>query len=113
MKIYQPAQKYFIILQRKSLKSPDMKLFWLPVILIMCCHQNHSAQHVLIDTSAGDIEVELYPLKAPATVSAFLKSVDEGIYKNGAFYRVLKAEELPTDNNSGILQGGVYNKGDI
>lgn len=45
---------------------------------------------VLIETSSGDILVELYQDKAPATVENFLQYVDEGFYDNTVFHRVIK-----------------------
>lgn len=45
---------------------------------------------VLLETSSGDILVELYPDKTPATVENFLRYVDEGFYKNTIFHRVIK-----------------------
>lgn len=56
----------------------------------------------------GDIEIELFPDKAPKTVAAFLSYVDSGFYKNSSFYRILKTDEMPTDFNTGIIQGGIY-----
>lgn len=44
---------------------------------------------VLLETTAGDILVELYPDKAPKTVANFLKYVDEGFYDNTIFHRVI------------------------
>lgn len=44
---------------------------------------------VLLETTAGDILVELYPDKAPRTVENFLKYVDEGFYDNTIFHRVI------------------------
>lgn len=62
----------------------------------------------MIETRHGDIEVELYPDKAPVTVAAFLSYVDAGYYNKSSFYRVLKADELPNPNNFGIIQGGIW-----
>ena len=45
---------------------------------------------VLIETSSGDILVELFPDEAPATVENFLRYVDEGFYANTIFHRVIK-----------------------
>ena len=45
---------------------------------------------VLIETSSGDILVELYADKAPATVENFLRYVDEGFYSNTIFHRVIR-----------------------
>jgi peptidyl-prolyl cis-trans isomerase B (cyclophilin B) len=45
---------------------------------------------VLIETSMGDILVELWPDKAPATVENFMKYVDDGFYEGLIFHRVIK-----------------------
>lgn len=44
---------------------------------------------VLLETSEGDILLELYPDKAPKTVENFLKYVDDGFYDNTIFHRVI------------------------
>lgn len=44
---------------------------------------------VLLETTSGDILVELYPDKAPKTVANFLQYVDEGFYNNTIFHRVI------------------------
>ena len=45
---------------------------------------------VLIETSSGDILVELFPDKAPATVANFLQYLDDGFYTGTIFHRVIK-----------------------
>ncbi len=87
------------------------KLTFLLVVVIICisaCTNSYKEPHVQIETTMGDIELELYPGKAPATVAAFLKNVEKGIYSDAAFYRVLKADQMPNDYNSGIIQGGIH-----
>lgn len=44
---------------------------------------------VLLSTNMGDIELELYPEKAPITVKNFLKYVDDGFYNDTIFHRVI------------------------
>ena len=44
---------------------------------------------VLLETSEGDILLELDPEKAPKTVENFLKYVDEGFYDNTIFHRII------------------------
>jgi len=44
---------------------------------------------VLLETSSGDILVELYADKAPKTVANFLQYVDDGFYANTIFHRVI------------------------
>src|SRR6476620_7492779 len=77
--------------------------------LISCSHPVYKEPHILIETSFGDIEAELYPEKAPASVAAFLSSVDSGLYKNSSFYRVLKEENQPSASfKSELIQGGIW-----
>lgn len=45
--------------------------------------------HVLIVTSQGEIELELYPDKAPVSVKNFLDYVDAKFYDNTVFHRVI------------------------
>ncbi|MCX7991504.1 MAG: peptidylprolyl isomerase [Proteobacteria bacterium] len=44
---------------------------------------------VLIETSMGNIKVELYPDKAPITVKNFLDYVNSGFYEGTIFHRVI------------------------
>lgn len=44
---------------------------------------------VLIETTSGEILVELFADKAPLTVENFLKYVDDGFYANTIFHRVI------------------------
>lgn len=44
---------------------------------------------VVMETTLGDITIELYPDKAPVTVSNFLAYVDRGYYDGTVFHRVI------------------------
>lgn len=44
---------------------------------------------VTLETTMGDITVELYEEKAPITVENFLKYVDDGFYDGTIFHRVI------------------------
>ncbi len=44
---------------------------------------------VLLETTSGDILVELFEDKAPKTVANFLAYVDDGFYANTIFHRVI------------------------
>ena len=85
-------------------------LYLLPICLSLACHSsNPDLPHVVIQTAAGDIEVELYLRKAPKTVTAFLSYIDSGFYKNGSFYRVLNEDNQTTGSPmSRLIQGGVW-----
>ncbi len=78
------------------------------IFLISCSEKKSEFPTITISTNYGDIKAELYSTKAPKTVAAFLSYIDKGFYKNTTFYRVLKDEEMPTDYNSGLIQGGVW-----
>ncbi|MCL1915860.1 MAG: peptidylprolyl isomerase [Desulfovibrionaceae bacterium] len=45
---------------------------------------------VLLETSSGEILLELFPDQAPITVENFLRYVDSGFYDNTIFHRVIK-----------------------
>jgi peptidyl-prolyl cis-trans isomerase A (cyclophilin A) len=87
---------------------PLLALLLLVMFFIACNRPKKGEPHILINSQLGEIEIELYPAKAPKTVAAFLANVDAGIYNNTSFYRVLKADEMPTEHNTGLIQGGVY-----
>jgi len=62
---------------------------------------------VVIETSVGEIEVEVYPEVAPESAGSFLDYVDQGLYSGGAFYRTVRK-----DNDRGtpvieVIQGGL------
>jgi peptidyl-prolyl cis-trans isomerase A (cyclophilin A) len=78
------------------------------LLLIISCSNKQQSGHVEIITRMGDIEVELYPDKAPKTVTAFLKNIDEHVYDQSSFYRVLKIEGADAMSNAGIIQGGIW-----
>lgn len=81
------------------------------LFFISCKHPVYKEPHIIIKTNYGNIELELYPGKAPKSVAAFLSNISAGYYNKSAFYRVLKADELPNDNNTGLIQGGIYMSG--
>ena len=79
------------------------------LFLISCSHKKYINPNVQIQTQFGDIQVELYPDKAPKSVAAFLSYVDSGLYKNSSFYRVLKEENQPSSSfKSELIQGGIW-----
>lgn len=77
--------------------------------LIGCTQKESVNPHVLILTKAGDIEIELYPDKAPKSVAAFLSYVDSGYYTNATFYRVLNQFNQQSDAfKATLIQGGLW-----
>ena len=91
-----------------------MPASWRIIILIsiVACSTPQKHPLILIKTSLGDIEVELYSDKAPKSVAAFLSYVDSGFYENSNFYRVLTDQNQPSDAfKSNLIQGGVWGTG--
>jgi peptidyl-prolyl cis-trans isomerase A (cyclophilin A) len=84
------------------------KLLISALFFMSCSNPDHKNSHITIKTRLGDIEVELFPGQAPKTVVAFLSYIDSGFYNKTSFYRVLKTEEFATANNTGIIQGGMW-----
>ena len=48
------------------------------------------ATHVILKTNHGELELELFPDKAPNTVANFLKLAENGFYSGTKFHRVIK-----------------------
>jgi len=55
--------------------------------IISCQEQRKHGPNpeILIETTAGDMEFELFPEQAPQTVAAFLKNIEKDIYSNSSF----------------------------
>lgn len=87
-----------------------MKLFILGIALaaLSLGYAGPKVVRVLIKTSKGDIEVQLEPDKAPATVSNFLDYVDKGRYKSGRFHRTVTMQNQPDKKiKIEVIQAGV------
>jgi len=62
---------------------------------------------VVIETTAGAIEVVLEPARAPVTVANFLRYVDAGLYDGGRFHRAVRMDnQVRQDVKIEVLQGG-------
>ena len=78
-------------------------------LLFACQGRHYKNPHVEIQTKHGDIEIELYPDKAPKSVAAFISYIDAGYYNNGSFYRVLNTGNQPSyAPKAELIQGGIY-----
>ncbi len=62
---------------------------------------------VVIDTSRGKIEVEVYLDEAPITAANFLRYVDAESFDGGSFYRVVRLDNQPNNEvKIEVIQGG-------
>lgn len=82
------------------------------ILAVAACQPKRTGHpQVKIATAKGDIIVELYEDKAPKTVAAFLKLVDDGMYNQGSFYRVWNLRNQPSDaEKAELLQGGLWSR---
>lgn len=63
---------------------------------------------VRVQTTLGDIVLELDPAKAPGTTANFLKYVDAGSYDGGTFHRTVKMDNQPeSEIKIEVIQAGV------
>ena len=85
-------------------------IFFLILVLFSCKEENKQGlPHVIIETSYGDIEIELYSDRAPLTANAFLSYIDSGFYDKSNFYRVLSMYNQPSNAPKAFLiQGGIW-----
>ena len=66
-----------------------------------------SLPRVVIETEAGQIEIEVDVVRAPNTGANFLKYVDGGFYNGGRFHRTVKPDNQPkNDVKIEVIQGG-------
>ena len=61
---------------------------------------------IIMSTSQGDIEIDLYVEKAPITAGNFLKLIDSGHMDGGSFYRVVSYENDRGSPKIEVIQGG-------
>lgn len=86
----------------QSFLSSPGRFAALLALLAMLATQGLSAQaptRVLMQTSMGDIHLELYPDKAPKTVANFVEYANSGFYDGTIFHRVI---------SSFMIQGGGF-----
>ena len=88
---------------------PKLFFHFIFLLLFSCAQKKYKNPHISIETQFGKIHVELFPDKAPKSVAAFLSYVDQGLYKNSSFYRVLKEGNQPTSSfKTELIQGGIW-----
>ena len=64
---------------------------------------------VQMSTEMGNITIEIYDKKAPLTASNFLRYVDEGLFKDSKFYRVVNRNNQPNNEiKIEVIQGGLF-----
>lgn len=88
--------------------------FWVYVVCLIALvaypftpmAKNSMKEHALIQTSMGDIEVELYKQDAPNTVANLEKLAKAGFYDGLLWHRVIKGFVIQTGDPNGDGSGG-------
>ncbi len=83
------------------MKTLACALLLLPILASFTASAQESNPIVVVKTSMGSFNIELYPDKAPVTVKNFLMYVDEGFYAGTLFHRVI---------DGFMIQGGGLDK---
>ncbi len=73
---------------------------------LSCIKKN---QKVVFKTSKGNLVVRLYGEKKPVTVSNFIQNVENNIYNNKRFYKIIEFPQVKLIH-SGIYQGNISYK---
>jgi len=85
-----------------------MKKHVLLLTFLMVSCTRETVIPISMETELGSIQMELYPDRAPITVSNFLRYVDENRYEDFHFYRVVHMENQPdNDVKIEVIQGGL------
>jgi peptidyl-prolyl cis-trans isomerase A (cyclophilin A) len=63
---------------------------------------------VVVQTTMGDIEIEVDNVRAPISGGHFLKQVEAGLYNSGRFHRTVKMDNQPKDTvKIEVIQAGI------
>ncbi len=69
---------------------------------------------VKMETSLGNIIIEIDTINAPVTATNFLNHIKKETYKNAVFYRVVRMDNQPdNDIKIEVIQGGIFDDAKI
>ena len=70
-------------------------------------HPEDRTINVVLETSLGEVEIALYPERAPLSVANFIQYVEAGAYDGASFYRSVQPSNSSPDRPLSVLQGGL------
>lgn len=79
------------------------RLAALVALLALSAGADEPAPVVRLETTAGAIDIELFPAESPQTVENFLQLVEEGFYDGLIFHRVIADFMIQTGGFDGAL----------
>lgn len=80
-----------------------MSVFWLTA-----CGGGNAV--VVLETNKGEIVIDVFEQKSPLSAADFLYYVDNGLYDNQGFYRVVRPETDPRNMGMELIQGGLLSQ---
>ena len=81
-------------------------LFPLMIFVLTCESENNPT--IIMETSLGTINLELFQKKAPITVKNFLSYIEQNRYDECHFYRVVHSNNQPENKTLiEVIQGGL------
>jgi len=78
----------------------------IPISITQAQESNVKSTIVVLETNQGNIELTLYPDKAPKTVENFVGLVKKGYYDGLIFHRVIKGFMIQGGDPTGTGSGG-------
>lgn len=93
------------------MKISILSLSAIILFLSFGCESKSDMVMLKMETELGEITIEIYLDKAPITALNFLKYVDDGLFKNSNFYRVVRDDNQPdNDITINVIQGGLFSE---
>ena len=74
--------------------------------------ENIPVVSAIFETELGNIEIDVYPSRAPLSSSSFLAAIDNNLFydSQGAFYRVVTNQNDTGSPKIDVIQGGVIDR---
>ena len=88
------------------LLAPLLAATWLAA----CAGEPDIRPNVVLQTEAGEIEIEVHSDTAPISAADFLLHVDEGLYDGAGFYRTVRPDNDPRGMGMSLIQGGLLSQ---
>jgi len=82
----------------------------LGMLIAAGCTDSVTPPVIVFETTAGAMEITVYPEKAPISAADFLRYVDGGYYDGEGFYRVVRPDNDPLKMGMSLIQGGRLDK---
>ena len=73
----------------------------------LACQSGENTVGVVLETDLGEIEVRVYPDRAPISANNFLAWVEGGHYEGATFYRVTRPDNMTGPSPHQVVQGGL------